>query len=243
MRRVTPLLLTLALVAASAGCGDDGVFGEGPTTTPPSSVTTAAPTTTAAPPTTAAATTTAAPPTTAATTTSAAATTTAAPTTTTSATTTTVGVWYAPPPFFPDPLPGSDQAAGSGCVPPAGSSTPPDGIWFGYVTGFSPGMLTFDMACFWTGAIAEAKATEDGHEAFDFYIRNMNPATRQIPLSGSTRVWYIDASSGNVSMPAEIPVASWPHPDSFLTCPANWCSVWIFVNNGEVTHLVEQYLP
>ena len=52
VRRVTPLLLILALVTASAGCGDDGVFGEGETTAPPASVTSEAPSTTAAPPTT-----------------------------------------------------------------------------------------------------------------------------------------------------------------------------------------------
>ncbi|MFH2072019.1 MAG: hypothetical protein ABIJ75_04115, partial [Actinomycetota bacterium] len=144
--------------------------------------------------------------------------------------------------FFPDPLPGSDQAHGSGCVVPGGSTTLTDGIWFGYVTAFTPGTLTFDLACFWTGAIAEAKAIEDGEEAFDFYIRNQNPLTRQVPLAGSARVWYVPAV-GDVSFPIETPVTSWPHPDSFLACPSDWCGVWLYVNDGKATALVEQYLP
>ena len=44
-------------------------------------------------------------------------------------------------------------------------------------------------------------------------------------------------------MPTEIPVTSWPHPDSFLNCPAQYCSVWLYINDGVATALVEQYLP
>ena len=248
MRRLPALVMAAALVTAAAGCGDDGsVLGQngttaapttqGPptsqapqpteatTTLPPTTVTTAPPATTAPIP----------PPTT---------TTTLPPMTTTTlppTTTTVAPVSYEPPAdFFPDPLPGSDQAHGSGCVVPGGSMTLPDGIWFGYVTAFSPGMLTFDLACFWTGQVAEDKAAEDGEEAFDFYIRNMNPTTRQVPLSGSAQVWYVPET---VTMPTAIPVTDWPTIYSFLTCPADWCSVWLYINGGVVTHLVEQYLP
>jgi hypothetical protein len=208
------------------------VLGDGSTTAATVTPDTTAPATTAAPATTT-------PPATTA------ATTTEATTTTTGAPPTTAGITYVVDEgnFFPTPLPGSDQAHGSGCVTPGGSTTMPDGIWFGFVTAFTPGTVTFDLACFWTGAVAEAKALEDGAEAFDFYIRNMNPATYPVPLSGSTRVWYIDASSGDVSMPTEIPVTSWPHPDSVLNCPAQYCSVWLYINGGVATALVEQYLP
>ncbi|MCJ7726437.1 MAG: hypothetical protein MUP76_08645 [Acidimicrobiia bacterium] len=227
MRRVTPLILALALTAAAAGCGDDAsVLGDGVGTS-------AAPTATEAPATTEATTTTLPPATTEAT------------TTTTVAPPTTADITYEVDEsnFFPAPLPGSDQAAGSGCVVPGGSSTLTDGIWFGFVEAFTPGTLTFDLACFWTGDVAEAKAIEDGEEAFDFYIRNQNPNTRQVPLAGSARVWFIDASSGGVTMPTEIPVTTWPHPDSFLMCPGDYCSVWLYVNDGKATALVEQYLP
>ena len=249
MRRVRSLLLAFVLIAAFAGCGDDSeVFGDDVDTTAvaATTATTVTPTTSEAPPpppSTSATTlpaTTVPPPTTAATTTTAAPT-----TTTTAAPTTTAGTTYVVNEldFFPDPLPGSDQAHGSGCVVPGGSTTLTDGIWFGFVEGYTPGMLTFDLACFYTGAVAEAKATEDGEEAYDFYIRNNNPGTRQVPVATGARVWYVDMTSGNVQVPDEIPLASWPHPDSFMVCPSTWCSVWLYVNGGEVTAIVEQYLP
>ncbi|MCJ7725222.1 MAG: hypothetical protein MUP76_02370, partial [Acidimicrobiia bacterium] len=198
MRRIAPLLLALALMAAAAGCGDDGlVLGDGSTTEAPATTdttdTTDAPSTTdTAPPATTA--TTLPPATTAAPTTEATTTTTAAPPT-------TAGIVYEVDEgnFFPDPLPGSDQAHGSGCVVPGGSTTLADGIWFGFVTAATPGMLTFDLACFWTGAAAEAKAIEDGEEVFDFYIRNMNPTTRQVPIDGAARFWYLDMT-GDITL-------------------------------------------
>jgi len=115
-----------------------------------------------------------------------------------------------------------------------------DGVWFGFVEAFTPGMLTFDLACFWTGDAAAAAALEDGEEDFGFYIRNQNPTNRQVPLAGSARIWYLDG--GDLSE-TEIAANAWPHPSSFLMCPAEYCSVWLYVNDGQVTGLVEQYLP
>ena len=116
-----------------------------------------------------------------------------------------------------------------------------DGIWFGFAEGISPGMITFDLACFWTGAAAEAKALEDGEESFDFYIRNNNPTNRQVLIAGSARVWYLDAT-GDITL-IEIAPNQWPHPSSYLLCPGEYCSVWLYVNGGQATGIVEQYLP
>ena len=80
------------------------------------------------------------------------------------------------------------------------ATTLPDGIWFGFVTAFTPGTLTFDLACFWTGAAAEAKALEDGEEAFDFYIRNKNPRTFPVSIDGAARFWYLDATATSRSL-------------------------------------------
>jgi hypothetical protein len=241
MRRITIATL-LAVALAAVGCGDDGVVLGGETTAETfGTATTIAATTTTA--------TTAVPPTTATTVAPTTTATTAAPTTTVAATTTAT---TAPPPsggpfvvdeadFFPDPLPGSDKAHGSGCVI-GDRSTLPDGIWMGFVEDFVPGEITFDLACYWTGAEAEARAAADGEEAFDFYVRNMNPRTFKVPISGSARVWFIDGT-GSDFFPTEIPVTSWPHPDSYVPCPGEFCGVWLYVNGGEATGIVEQYSP
>lgn len=243
MRRAALLLLVMTLMTTAAGCGDNVLGEDAGTTAAP--VSSESPATTEAPPTSEAPATTATPPppaTTMAPTTTAAPATTAAPTTTV-APPTTAGTTYVvnESNFFPDPLPGSDQAHGSGCVVPGGSMTLTDGIWFGFVEGISPGMITFDLACFWTGAAAEAKALEDGEESFDFYIRNNNPTNRQVPISGSARVWYLDAT-GDITL-MEIAPNQWPHPSSYLMCPGDYCSVWLYVNGGQATGIVEQYLP
>jgi hypothetical protein len=167
----------------------------------------------------------------------------AATTTTAPATTTTAAPVYEVDEgsFFPDPLPGSDDAHGSGCVVPGGSMILPDGIWFGFAEGIAPGVITFDLACFWTGQAAIDKATEDGEAAFDFYIRNQNPTNREVPIDGAARVWYLDAT-GDITL-IEIAPNQWPHPSSFLPCPGEYCSVWLYVNGGRATGIVEQYLP
>jgi len=144
--------------------------------------------------------------------------------------------------FFPPPYPGSLDAHGSGCVVPGGPLLP-DGVWFGFAETLSSGTIGFDLACFYTGAIAVTKAAEDGVEAFDFYVRNNNPNIYPVPIAATARVWYVNMTSPDVSIPAEIPLAAWPHPDSFVSYPCEYCPVWLYVNGGEATGIVEQYLP
>ena len=241
MRRLAILLAALTLLAA--GCGDDGSIldptlptsattGDTGTTAPPvteAPATTGAPATTEVPPET----TTPPPPTT---------TTTLPPTTTTTS----------PPPvydidpsdLFPAPLPGSGGAPGSGCVVPGGSTTLTPGVWFGFATTYSGGRIGFDLACFFTGELGWEKAEEDGEEGYDldFYIRNNNPAIRQVTLDPGARVFALDSGGGGAE-PVEITAADWPLGAGYVPCPGEYCAVWLYVNGGVATGLVEQYLP
>jgi hypothetical protein len=232
----------------TAACGDDDTFA---TTTAPSTTQagdTTVPTTTAPDATT---TTGADTSTTAATTTTTAATTTTATTTTSATTTTTTApeVVYLVDTshFFPDPFPGSGGAHGSGCVTP-GFDALPNGVWFGFAEGVGGGEIDFDLACFWTGAPACTAQIADGFasdasECLDYYPQNNVATTFEVPIASGARVWYVDMLSGDVGSPTEIPLGSWPHPDSFQDCPASHCSVWLYVNGGQATAIVEQYLP
>ena len=199
------------------------------TTEPPATTTTTAATTT----------TTAATTTTTATTTS-----TAAPTTTTTAATTTtsagpyeVGV----PDIYPlAALPGSGGAAGSSCSPGAGPL--PDGVWFGYVVAKSAADIDFDLACFYYGDIAYTEGAADGEEVNnDYYVRNANPTLRTIPVAPTVTVYEIDAGSTGF---LNIPFSGWPvDPTAYISCPSDSCNVWLFVNGGDVTEILEQYTP
>ncbi len=215
MRRLIPLLAVMLV----AGCG-----GGGDTTT------TAAPSTTEAAPTTTAA---------------AATTTTTVPTPTTAEPTTTAaaGGPYAveEPNVAPvEPLPGSEGASGSGCTP--GTDALPDGIWFGYVTARSASAIDFDLACWYFGDIAYTEGAEDGEEVNnDYYVRNVNPTLRTITVDGSVPVYEINA--GDISFNA-VPFADWPlDPEGYIACPSDWCGVWLYVNDGNVTEIQEQYIP
>jgi hypothetical protein len=225
-------VLTLLLVGCGGNSSTSSTDTSAPTTSAPATTTTA-PSTTTAP-----ATTTTAPPTT----TEATTTTTAAPTTTASTTTTTAPEYtVANYGFFPDPFPGSDDANGSGCTPGAGQL--PDGIWFGFVKGVTADTLTFDLACFWTGDAAAVRATADGQEVLDFYIRNQNPATRTMPRDTAGTAYWLDAS-GDLT-PQAVPMSNWPDTGGtrYVPCPGDNCAAWVYINGGVITELVEQYLP
>jgi hypothetical protein len=233
VHRLALTILALALLAAA--CGNGSGFGGTTSASTTLSGETTVPTVPTTPPTTLPGeTTTTAPP--------VETTSTTVPLVTTS---TTPGVYYEvdTTDFFPDPFPGSSGGAhGSGCVVPD-YVTLPDGVWFGFAEAVGGGAIDFDLACFFTGEAAVDAAAEDGEEAFDFYIRNNVAVTYHVSVAVGARVWYISMTSGDVSMPTEIPLASWPNPDSFQDCPSDHCAVWLYVNGGQVTGIVEQYLP
>lgn len=231
------LVLVFGLVLMACG-DDDAVF----STTVPTADATAASSTVppTAPATTLPATTTTLPssPTTAAPSTTAAPATTAPTTPTTVAGAPFTSGDYG---FFPAPLGTAADGHGSGCIHAPGTLT--DGMWFGFVEAIGGGAVTFDMGCFFTGPAAVAAAAADGAEAFDFYIRNMNPMTYNVPLDPVGTAYWLDIVGDLTPLP--IPMTSWPIPwdPNYQVCPADHCSVWLFVNGGIVTELIEQYLP
>lgn len=234
----TLALLLAVLVIAACDSSDDSQ-GTAATSTTVASESTGA---TTMPPSTGVTTTTTtvAPATTAPTTTA----TTIPPTTTTAPTTTTTSggpyVVGAPGLYPLAPLPGSDGAGGSGCTPGAGPL--PDGVWFGYVKAIGAASVDLDLACFYFGDIAYTEGAEDGEEVNnDYYVRNVNPTLRTVPVGVAATVYEIDA--GSVGF-LTVPFADWPvDPAGYIACPSDWCGVWLFVNGDEVTEILEQYVP
>ena len=220
--RVKPAIALLVLVLLS-GCAGSV---DSTTTTTAATSTSVAPETTASAPTTTTAPTIAVAPTTP-----------TVPTTTTSRGPYEVGV----PEFYPlSALPGSDGASGSGCSPGAGAL--PDGVWFGYVLAKSAADIDFDLSCFYFGDIAYTKGAEDGEEVNnDYYVRNINPTLRAIPVAPAAAVWEIE--TGSVGF-LNVPFSGWPvDPAGYIACPSDWCGVWLFVNGGDVTEILEQFVP
>ena len=202
----------MALVLLVAACGDDDATSETTTTTSPVTTTTAPPATT----------------------------TTAVATTTTAAPTPTLPPFESDPanlfpPVFGDP----GDPHGSGCVVDGDALTA--GVWFGFAESVADGVITFDLACFFTGPAAVAAATADGEIGFDldFYIRNQNPRVFTVPIDGSAEIWIVDGTT----IESVLLAGPWPSAGSYLECPGEFCAVWLYVNGGVATGIVEQYLP
>jgi hypothetical protein len=147
-----------------------------------------------------------------------------ATTTTTEGTTTTVVVLAEDPPLD------EDGPSGSGCAP--GSGDLPDGWWYGRVDGPVGDDISFDLACYYVGAAAEAEAASRGDEVNnDYYVVNDSPQVRTLPVADAATascvalgagLEMVDCSAGDV-------VGDW--------------AVWLRVQGGEVDRLVEQYAP
>ncbi len=65
----------------------------------------------------------------------------------------------------------ADGTAGSGCTPDTDAL--PDGVWFGFIDGFTRTSISFDLVCL-------RIAYDDGFE--EWQITNSNPKLRAIPL-------------------------------------------------------------
>ena len=172
-------------------------------------------------------------------------TTTAAPGTTSTIATTTAGPTttrhvVGTPTLFP-PAAGSDGAAGSGCSP--GTETLPDGVWFGSVVARDGSTIEFDLACFYFGDLAYEKGAEAGVEvANDYFVSNENPGLRSVDIANDILVYEIDSSAPDTFVTVQF--ADWPlDPSGYTACPGTFCIVWLYVNDGEVTEMVEQYVP
>jgi hypothetical protein len=241
MKRWMSLAVGIALVVAScsAQSGTDEIDEGSRTTTSAtaSTVTISAPTTIV--PTTA--TTTEPAPTTTAVATTAAPTTTSAPPpppppppTTTAAPATSYEVANpANPAYYPGPLPGAGIYFGSGCSP--GTSTLPDGIWFGDITSVSESSFEFDLMCF--APLPEGSTEEDGIGD----ITNTNPTLRTIPVDPDSDVYVLDMANSWVQQP----YSTWHvDPGAINGCPLEWCSaVWLYVNGGEATEIMVIWTP
>ena len=229
MRRLALALLTLTVLAAA--CGGSGLVISPPTTSATS--TTLAPSTSSI---------------------NEATTTTAATTTTTMESTTTAPLTYRvdPTDLYPDVFSGVFNGAhGSGCVIPGfdeGWDELPDGVWFGFVETIGGDSMTFDLACFFSDEAACLAQWEDGNasgpeDCLDLWIRNSVDIPSAVPISPTARVWYVDAMAPEWDNTFEIPLASWPTAASYQICASDYCAVWLYVNGGLATGIVEQYLP
>jgi hypothetical protein len=141
--------------------------------------------------------------------------------------------------FPPEPLPGSDGASGSGCP----NNLPADGVWFAYVEEVAPAAVGVVSGCLYFGDIAWEKAAEVGEEAPNdvWIVRGDQPIT--VPVAAGARAYTIVTPPDSELTIEPVAFGEWPDPLGYTPCPGEFCTVWLYINGGEVTEILEQYLP
>jgi hypothetical protein len=151
-------------------------------------------------------------------------------------TSTTVGIFYslATHSEIPDPLPGSDGHFGSGCSP--GSEGLSDGIWFGFAREVSGTAVHLDLAC-----LSWADPTGG------WVVENSNPRVREVPVEESALVtvpWLDPPVMAYGVWAAEMGafLDANPAATEWVEDGESGVPVWLFVNGGLVTEIVEPTL-
>jgi hypothetical protein len=103
--------------------------------------------------------------------------------------------------------------------------------------------VTFDLVQWFDGDAATKAAAEDGEESpppNDYYIRNVNPRLRTLPVAADAPITVSSlASSANPTK--DTPVTLAQLAGYFPTNVAD--PFWITVERGQVTGIAQQYLP
>jgi hypothetical protein len=157
-----------------------------------------------------------------------------------------------PPPSAPkftslglSTLKAADGATGSGCLPASGPLA--DGAWFGFAKKWNASNIHLDPACWYTGKPAAQVALARGEESpppNDFFIANDGTAVRRIPVAPGASARRITHDQNGAMKEDGLTYAQMiANPGSYLSCPGEWCPVWVFVNGGVATEVTMQYVP
>jgi len=106
-------------------------------------------------------------------------------------------------------------------------------------------LLRVDPALFLTGISAEVAASDDGTEAYDFYIRNSDHKLVTFTLGAGAKIWVVSNKNGQLSK-SEVAIetleliAKGKKPAGGYSPSFGW---WLTVKGDTVTGLFQQYTP
>jgi hypothetical protein len=105
--------------------------------------------------------------------------------------------------------------------------------------------ITFDLIQFFLGDAATKAAAEDGEESpppNDYYIRNVNPRLRTLPVrAGAPITVNVLAAQETGSSTKDVPVTLDKLAGYFPN--SGTPPFWITVSQGQVTRMAQQFLP
>jgi hypothetical protein len=133
----------------------------------------------------------------------------------------------------------ANGASGSGCTP--SGDTLGNGKWYGFVSAATSTAIDFDLACWYTGAAANAAAAADGEESpppNDYYVRNESTRTRSVKVAPTATVAWLP-QPGNPAA-EDVSYADWLADREARDFQP---SAWLTIEGGQITHIEEQYTP
>jgi hypothetical protein len=105
--------------------------------------------------------------------------------------------------------------------------------------------ITFDLIQFFTGEAANQAAAEDGEESpppNDYYIRNVNPRLRTLPVAADAPITVnVLAAQSTGSSTKDVSVTLAKLASYFPNSGTS--PFWITVAQGQVTKIAQQFLP
>ena len=105
--------------------------------------------------------------------------------------------------------------------------------------------ITFDLIQFYRGDDATREAAED-HQEYpppnDYYIRNLNPRLRTLPVRPDPPITCNTLTAGHTgSATRDLAVPLWRL--AIVLPPTDSPPFWITVHHGQVVRIAEQYIP
>ena len=144
----------------------------------------------------------------------------------------------------PDGTVNAAGTSGSGCTPPSGE-TLPDGVWAGLVADWRPDALVLDLVCAYGPAtplhatnFAQCTATSGNAEGC-YIDRDLvsytddTPRTRTLPATPDAV--FVGTDEDPVAVGDVSSLKYWSDRTGHL--------MWVYINDGVVTQVVEQYYP
>ncbi|MDF1597566.1 MAG: hypothetical protein P1T08_15920 [Acidimicrobiia bacterium] len=169
----------------------------------------------------------------------------------------------------PPPATTSTTVTDSPSIPLDARYDPDATVEFGFLTAVSAGEIVADYAQWLSGDEANQAAFEEGVIASveegvpnDYYIRNVNPQLRTLPLADDVTVWLISPVEGVTSVEVGIgewlglfndgvpwdyetdEIPTWDEPYfGYYGAAMKQTPYWFVILDGEVIAIEQQYVP
>jgi hypothetical protein len=151
------------------------------------------------------------------------------------------------PPAVPISIPTATDGTspdGSGCDPASGA-TLPNGIWFGVLKSVdtTTDAIGLDLACWFSGASAQAATGSTGPVDDDHYVRNQNPKIYTLPTVAKVAVVPLaQAANGEFTGGTGAAQTGLASAQAILAGQSDKY-VWIEITDGLVTVIQAQFTP